>query len=82
MNQRKFKLTGKSLKGKNRVRENGETWELVEKRQKVLFSTEDGPWLLLSSIANPSHSRWVHEHHDTDFVVLEETTDEHPDHLH
>lgn len=61
------KLTGKSLKGKNRVRERGEIWEVLRVTDKVLFSAEPGPWLLLQSTDAKKSLQWVHSTADQDF---------------
>lgn len=71
----KFRLKGKSLKGKNRVKEHGEIWELISRRDRVLFSSEAGPWLLVTPISvepilEPKRAdRWVKEKDDPDFEV-------------
>jgi len=68
-----FKLTGKTLKGKNRVREFGSEWNLIDTKDKVSFTQEPGPWLLLKPAKDKQGrndgSRWVHATHDQDFLV-------------
>lgn len=61
-------LEGKTLKGKNRVREHGSEWTLLETRQRVLFSFDTGPWLHVQSLKT-GDSRWVHGVSDRDFKV-------------
>lgn len=64
-----LRLKGKTQKGKNRVRELGNEWELVERRDSVLFSQEKGPWLLVVPVSNPEKPRWIHENNDVDFEI-------------
>ena len=68
---RMFQLIGKTGKGKNRVRENGSEWKLIEERDSVAFTSEPGPWLFLEAIGKPSSSRWIHQSNDRDFTVIE-----------
>lgn len=42
-----IEIEGISLKGKNRVREQGSTFEIEEIKDRVLFSDKPGPWLRL-----------------------------------
>ena len=74
-----YALIGKSLHGKNRVREaltkiSKNTWEILEEKDKVLFSSEPGPWVKIrpvdvdSQIAD-SLVRWVHLINDDDFSL-------------
>jgi hypothetical protein len=65
-------LTGKTQKGKNRVRELGSEWILVRTEDRVLFNPERGPWWLIEPTchANPvDKQRWVHSKHDVNFIV-------------
>jgi hypothetical protein len=39
-------LSGKSQKGKNRIREQGPEWLLIKSAETVPFSSNKGPWLL------------------------------------
>lgn len=57
------KLKGKSLKGKNRIRENGPIYNVV-KRGKF----QDKPALF---IENKGDLRWVELENDPDFEVIE-----------
>ena len=68
-------LKGKTQKGKTRVREHGEIWGIISEKDRVNFSSEDGPWLLICpvpemSIREPRNLRWVHKWHDDDFKVV------------
>lgn len=71
-----------SKRGKQLVKQHGERWEVIKKQNKVLFSTDTGPWLYIQplseerAVANnardarlESASRWVHEHRDSNFKV-------------
>ena len=64
--RKEITVRGKSQKGKNRIREHGETWRIVERQEKVKFSSETGPWLLLESLDGKC-LRWMHETNDKDF---------------
>jgi len=66
-------VSGKNLKGKNRIREHGQIWAVLEVRDKVLFDNNPGPWLLIAPIdkINGNHSRWIHQSFDTDMMILE-----------
>lgn len=63
-----IEIEGVSRKGKNRVREQGSTFEIEEIKDRVLFSDKSGPWLLLKS-NNPNHGRWIHATEDKDFRI-------------
>lgn len=63
-------LCGKTLKGKNRVREHGNEWEILFVREKVSFSSQPGPWLCVRPWGLDNHIRWVHIHQDIDFEVV------------
>lgn len=68
-------LKGKTLKGKNRVRELGAEWRLVRTEPAVLFSTEPGPWALVEPVAarDPAErSRWINLRSDRDFEILKQ----------
>ncbi len=70
---KKVKLTGISQKGKNRVRESGETWIVFAETDTILFSPGvKGPWLFLSPEGcdqNHKAGRWVKATADQDFIV-------------
>lgn len=63
----KISLSGKTLKGKNRIREHGSDWTVVQVVDKVAFSPKLGPWLMVT--AEDGHGRWVNSMDDTDFIV-------------
>lgn len=65
-------LTPKTKKGKERLEQAyTNIWEVTKlKRNKVAFSSNDGPWLFLIPISGETHlSRWVHQHDDENFTV-------------
>ena len=71
---KKVKLTGKSRHGKNRVREQGDAWEVVGESNTVHFRTSaPGPFILLQSSESEGphgpHARWVSIQRDPDFTL-------------
>lgn len=69
-------LSGKSLKGKNRVREFGTVWRVAQVFEGYpLFSpNECGPWLLVEAMRENTNerlmsTRWIHGMHDKDFFI-------------
>lgn len=60
-------LTPKTKKGRERIKAHGDTGMVVQVSNKVAFSPESGPWLLIEA-ADPC-SRWVHQNRDQDFTV-------------
>jgi|TARA_R110002124_G_scaffold147504_2_gene312761 hypothetical protein len=70
---KKVRLTGKSRHGKNRVREQGEDWEVVGETDTVHFRTSaPGPFLLLHADIkgrDGHHARWVSIQRDPDFTL-------------
>jgi hypothetical protein len=71
-----------SKRAKQIVRQHGERWEVVSRGMRVLFSSSDGPWLLVQPLTEeraPANdvraarvetaSRWVHEFNDDNFKV-------------
>jgi hypothetical protein len=73
---KRVKLKGISQKGKNRVREQGETWSVFAETETVLFAAgKPGPWLFLAPVGknqDDKASRWVKLSGDTDFIVMPE----------
>jgi len=65
-------LEGKTGKGKNRIRENGSEWVLLQEADHVMFNPERGPWLLIRPAArtDDAKDRWIHSKHDVDFRIL------------
>lgn len=65
----RVQLVPKTAKGKQRIKAHGDTGEVLRITDKVAFSTERGPWLLVA--AGDPTSRWVHKSRDKDFEVVE-----------
>jgi hypothetical protein len=68
------KLVGKTMKGKNRIREAATNiWEIVSIKETIAFDpTCAGKWLLVTpkgQSAFSKKSRWVHLTADKDFDV-------------
>lgn len=61
-----IKVRGLSQKGKNRIREHGNVWTIIQISETVRFSSDIGPWLLLRSL-NGNSIRWMKETNDKDF---------------
>ncbi len=68
---KRIRVRGISQKGKNRIRERGDVWNVKEVADKVFFSSEQGPWMLLESLDGRSW-RWMHAVADKDFERVEE----------
>lgn len=64
-----MKLEGITTKGKNKIKEHGDTWVLVERWHEVGFSERKGPWCLVRSIST-GEKQWVHYDKDQDFKVI------------
>ena len=65
----KVKLTGITRHGKNRVREQGEVWEVIRMNPTVSFKTKaPGPFMLLQA-AEGINMRWVSTTNDDNFSV-------------
>lgn len=64
-------MSGRTLKGKNRIRENGSCWVVLKVTDKVLFDERAGPWLSVAPCKTPTtaHSRWVHGTNDDNFTI-------------
>lgn len=70
-------LLPKTMKGKEKIKLHGNQWLTVQKADKVGFSNEPGPWLLIVPV-DPiktvpvrfdSRSRWVNLLRDKDFEI-------------
>jgi len=64
---KQVKLTGHTSKGKQRIKQWGDTGIILKISNSVQFSQERGLWLLISA-ADPC-SRWILFHNDKDFKV-------------
>ena len=66
---KKVKLTGITRHGKNRVREQGDIWEVIRLNPTVSFKTKaPGPFMLLQA-ATSINMRWVSTVNDDNFSV-------------
>ncbi len=68
-----IKLSGITKKGRQRVKQHGEMWRVLEVRDTVIFSSERGPWMLVAPGGHDKTSnsiRWVHVSADEDFAVI------------
>ena len=74
------KLKGKTKKGKDRIRQHGDMWEVCEELDKVLFPTNSsGPFLKLRSVMCECNTckkfgqdwRIISEKNDSDFEIVE-----------
>lgn len=70
---KQIKLIGLSQKGKNRIRENGNEWQVLAETNVVLFSpNKQGPWLFITPInqtQDSKASRWIHLETDENFKI-------------
>ncbi len=65
----KVRLTGITRHGKNRVREQGEVWEVIRMSPTVAFKTSaPGPFMLLQATKS-INMRWVSTVNDDNFSV-------------
>ena len=64
-----IQLEGKTKKGKERIKRDGPFWKIIRASNKIFFSSENGPWLLVQSEENLNVSRWVKQNNDFDFIV-------------
>ena len=66
---KKVRLTGITQHGKNRVREQGEIWEVTRLTPTVAFKTRaPGPFMLLQATTS-INMRWVSTINDDNFSV-------------
>lgn len=70
------RLVGKTLKGKNRIREHGDLWLVSDIREEVISKNGKKAVALVSVKTDehgwPSDSRWVAVESDDDFTIEEE----------
>lgn len=66
-------LRGKSHKGKNRIKEQGELWVIEQTSMSVGFSTPGaGPFLFIKALSGHKDGvRWVASINDRDFEIVE-----------
>jgi hypothetical protein len=69
-----IRLTGRTAKGKNRVREHGLEWVVLAETDRILFAPQDaGPWIFVAPVGkkqDDKSSRWVRLNNDKDFAVV------------
>ena len=69
-----IRLKGKTMKGKNRIREHGEQWNVLAETDTVLFApSSHGPFLFIappSKDQNDKASRWIKSVNDLDFEII------------
>lgn len=58
-------VKGKSLKGKNRIREHGEIWKVI---------SEQSNKILIESFKNSNNCRWVDFKNDSDMEIINITS--------
>ena len=59
-----IELIGKTVKGKNRIREHGKFAKITQESKRVFFTYKEGPWFYIKP-----HERWVHANDDPDFTI-------------
>lgn len=62
-------VSGKSFKGKNRIVEHGNLWEIVGLTHNVDFDSRYGEWVLLKALSG-NYTRWMLLNQDLDFTVM------------
>ena len=66
-------LAGRTQKGKNRVREQGNIWTVMAETDSVLFAPNSpGPWLYVVPVGrahDDKAGRWIRKTDDLDFAV-------------
>ena len=66
-------LAGKTQKGKNCVRRDGQLWTVLVETDRVLFQpSQTGPWLFIAPVGktmDDKSSRWIHSTSDANFIV-------------
>ena len=71
---KKIKVRGISQRGKNRIREQGDTWVVLAETDRVLFNpSEAGPWLFIAPPGmgqDDNPSRWMHLTNDPTFGLV------------
>jgi len=70
----KIKVIAKSKRGKDIINNWGDEWEIQKEQDKVGFSQEKGPWLLLYSAKKDTtfrHDiRWIHKINDENVEII------------
>ena len=68
-------IKGKTLKGKNKIREAGtDKWVVIDESETVLFSTEKNWIHILPNGKAKKLSRWIQRNNDINFTVKKESS--------
>ena len=68
-------IEGKTLKGKNKIREAGTNkWVVLDESETVQFSTEKNWIHILPNGKAKKFSRWIQRNNDINFTVKEESS--------
>ena len=69
-------IKGKTLKGKNKIREAGtDEWVVIDESETVQFSTEKNWIHILPNGKAKKLSRWIQRNNDINFTVKKESSD-------
>ena len=69
-------IKGKTLKGKNKIKEAGtDKWVVIDESETVLFSTEKNWIHILPNGKAKKLSRWIQRNNDINFTVKKESSD-------
>jgi len=69
INQR-IKVQAKSSKGRNRIKEHGDTWRVKNKFQKGHFPWIEEDSLMLESLKDGTTASWMNLSEDRDFKLV------------
>lgn len=67
-----IRLKAKTNKGKTIIKQYGDVWYVLKRKDRVEFSNEKGPWLFIDIDPNSylsTISRWVNVNNDPNFEV-------------
>jgi hypothetical protein len=68
-------IKGKTLKGKNKIREAGtDKWAVIDESETVQFSTEKNWIHILPNGKAKKLSRWIQRNNDINFTVKKESS--------
>ena len=68
-------IKGKTLKGKNKIREAGtDEWVVIDESETVQFSTEKNWIHILPNGKAKKLSRWIQRNNDINFTVKKESS--------
>ena len=66
------KLTSRTKKGKQIIRQHGDKWEIIKISSIVNFDKAMGPWLFITPMGESDksyNSRWINKNSDKNFNV-------------